>query len=275
MGGASDDNSPWAASRIRPSRLFPTGFGFTRTTASPGRKQRKENHTVTFVYEPQPTPLGVGPYPAAQQRPSNAVGCRADGAVVSPNNSAYDPSGAKGLKCVNSGVLPNYGSTLTVNFPAQGNFKFTCLIHSSMFGTVHVLGPSATLPYSQMAYNNLGDTQIDNLTHNVIPNDLPNYGSNPRVFTVGKILGTGGGWQYGSLFRFVDANREIITKDDRSRSMLARLSTLPTSTPPSLTPSHLAAQPMTRPVGNGALVNVNNNGVQPSGRPPTVRDSRS
>jgi plastocyanin len=103
----------------------------------------EENHTVTFVYEPQPTALGVGPYPAAQQRPSNAVGCSAYGGVTSASNSAYDPSGAKGLQCVNSGVLPSYGSTYTVSFPAQGNFKFTCLIHSSMNGIVHVLDPSA------------------------------------------------------------------------------------------------------------------------------------
>jgi plastocyanin len=95
----------------------------------------EENHTVTFLYEPQPTPLGVPPYPAAQQRQSNAVGCSAYGGVTSPNNSAYDPSGAMGLKCVSSGVLPNYGSTFTVSFPSQGNFKFTCLIHASMYGT--------------------------------------------------------------------------------------------------------------------------------------------
>ena len=48
----------------------------------------------------------------------------------------------------------------------------------------------------------------------MIPDALSGFGSNPRVFTVGKLLGTGGGWQYGSLFRFVDANGQILTKDE-------------------------------------------------------------
>ena len=115
-----------------------------------------EGHTVTFLYEPQPATLGVGPYPAAQQRPSNAVGCTAYGGAISPNGSSYDPTGVAGLQCVHSGAaasggaLVNYGDTFTVKFPAQGNFKFTCLIHASMNGTVHVLAPSASLPYGQL-----------------------------------------------------------------------------------------------------------------------------
>src|SRR6516164_9492072 len=67
-----------------------------------------EGHTVTFLYEPQPATLGVGPYPAAQQRPSGAVGCTAYGGATSASGSAYDPSGVAGLQCVNSGTLSPY-----------------------------------------------------------------------------------------------------------------------------------------------------------------------
>ena len=172
-----------------------------------------EGHTVTFLYQPQPATLGVAPYPAAQQRPSGAVGCNAYGGAVSANNSAYDPSGAAGLQCVNSGTIATYGATYTVSFPAQGNFKFTCLIHASMFGMVHVLSPSATLPYTQSAYNAQVAQQVVNLASDLVPFGLVVNGANPRVYTVGKILSTGGGWQYGSMFRFVDAHGNIITKN--------------------------------------------------------------
>jgi plastocyanin len=172
-----------------------------------------EGHTVTFLYEPQPAALGVAPYPAAQQRPSGAVGCTAYGGRISPNNSAYDPSGAAGFECVNSGTLATYGDTYTVNFPAQGNFKFTCLIHASMFGLVHVLDPTAELPYTQLAYSAQAIGQIANVASGLVPLNLLTNGLNPRVYTVGKIVATAGGWQYGAMFRFVDALGNIITKN--------------------------------------------------------------
>ena len=171
-----------------------------------------EGHTVTFLYQPQPATLGVGPYPAAQQRPSGAVGCTAYGGATSADGSAYDPSGVAGLQCVNSGTLSPYGETYTVNFPAQGNFKFTCLIHASMFGMVHVLAPTAALPYTQGAYNAQTAQQVVNLAADLVPFGLFVNGA-ARVYTVGKILSTGGGWQYASMFRFVDAQGNIITKN--------------------------------------------------------------
>jgi plastocyanin len=100
-----------------------------------------------------------------------------------------------------------------VRFPAQGNFKFTCLIHASMNGTVHVLGAAATLPYSQQAYNLQALTQVASITGDLVPFGLVANGFN-RVFTVGKVVATGGGWQYGSLFRFVDPLGRIITKSN-------------------------------------------------------------
>jgi plastocyanin len=176
-----------------------------------------EAHTVTFLYQPQPATVGVPPYPAAQQRPSNAVGCSAYGGAISADNSSYDPSGSLGLQCVHSGAaasggaLQAYGNTFTVKFPTQGNFKFVCLIHSSMNGTVHVLDPSATLPYKQVGYDLQSAGRVLNLTTNVIPSDLILNGFN-HIYTVGKVVGTGGGWQYGSEFRFLDPTGRVITK---------------------------------------------------------------
>jgi plastocyanin len=82
-----------------------------------------------------------------------------------------------------------------------------------MFGTVHVLDSSTALPYDQGAYDVQKISQIANVTVDLIPLDLLTNGLNPRIFTVGKLVSTGGGWQYGSLFRFVDAFGNIITKN--------------------------------------------------------------
>ena len=176
-----------------------------------------EAHTVTFLYQPTPATAGVPPYPAAQQRPSNAVGCTAYGGAMSASGSSYDPSGTNGLQCVHSGAaasggaLAAYGDTFAVKFPAQGNFKFTCLIHASMNGTVHVLAAAAALPYNQLGYDLLSISQLANITSNLVPDLLFANGSN-RIYTTGKLVATGGGWQYGSLFRFVDSLGRVITK---------------------------------------------------------------
>ena len=65
----------------------------------------------------------------------------------------------------------------------------------------------------QSAYNAQVAQQVVNLASDLVPFGLVVNGANPRVYTVGKILSTGGGWQYGSMFRFVDAHGNIITKN--------------------------------------------------------------
>jgi plastocyanin len=227
-----------------------------------------EGHTVTFLYQPQPATLGLPPYPAAQQRLSNAVGCSAYGGAITAGNSAYDPSGAAGFQCVHSGTIMAYGDTYTVQFPAQGNFKFTCLIHASMYGTVHVLDSGAALPYTQAQYNSLTAAQLANIVSNLT---LPTFSVNgaPRVYTVGKIVGTGGGWQYGSLFRFVDGKGEVLTQREPLRVHLGQtveFVNVDPAEPHTITfgcptddpdcPSH---------PGAGALVSQNDNGSTPSG----------
>jgi hypothetical protein len=47
--------------------------------------------------------------------------------MTSADDSAYDPSGVAGLRCVNSGALAIYGVTYAVNFPAhQIHLPDTC-----------------------------------------------------------------------------------------------------------------------------------------------------
>lgn len=45
------------------------------------------------------------------------------------------------------------GQTFTVVFPTAGNYKFECLVHYYMTGTVHVLNPAAPLPHNQAFYD--------------------------------------------------------------------------------------------------------------------------
>jgi len=52
---------------------------------------------------------------------------------------------------------------------------------------------------------------LQHITDDLVPDFLVANGPN-RVYTVGKLVATGGGWQYGSLFRFVDPTGRIITK---------------------------------------------------------------
>jgi plastocyanin len=227
-----------------------------------------EGHTVTFLYQPQPATLGSPPYPAAQKRQSNAVGCTAYGSAISTNGSAYDPSGAEGLQCVHSGTIANYGDTYTVRFPAQGNFKFTCLIHASMYGTVHVLAAGAALPYTQDQYDRLARLQVNNIASNLT---LPEFSvkGTPRVYTVGKIVATGGGWQYGSLFRFVDGQGNLLTERE---PLVVRVGqtvefvNIDPAEPHTITfgcPTDDADCP--NHPGAGALVSQNDNGSTPSG----------
>ena len=216
-GGAGDDLLAAGCAAAQAMAFVPNELWIHQNDTVTWTMATDEAHTVTFLNQPLPAAPGA-PYPAAQQRPSNALGCSAYGAAISANNSSYDPSGASGLPCVHSGAaasggaLEAYGDTFTVKFPTQGNFKFVCLIHSSMNGTVHVLDPSANLPYQQGWYDLQGAGRTLNLTTNVIPSDLILNGFN-HIYTVGKVVATGGGWQYGSEFRFLDPTGRVITKN--------------------------------------------------------------
>lgn len=90
-----------------------------------------EIHTVSF--------LVVG-----QLYPSFAVGC--PGYAVGA--ASFD-----GSTCVTTPPFVKGNPNFTVTFPATGNFRLQCLVHSTMNGTIHVLDPSVPLPYTQAFYD--------------------------------------------------------------------------------------------------------------------------
>jgi plastocyanin len=144
-----------------------------------------EIHTVTFLK-------------SGQVRPSNGAGCPG----TTPDQSNFD-----GSACVNSGSLLD-GRTYAVNFPTAGNFKVVCLVHDNMTGAVHVLEQSEVLPYQQTFYDDQASTQrVGLLKDGAIqlgllkaraqqnPAHQVNAGS-------GEIVGTGGGSQTVSIYRY-------------------------------------------------------------------------
>jgi len=268
VGGDSDLKLASGCQAYQAMAFIPNEIWIHQNDSITWTRATDEGHTVTFLYQPQPATLGAPPYPAAQQRQSNAAGCTAYGSATTPDNSAYDPSGTEGLQCVHSGTIAAYGDTYTVQFPAEGNFKFTCLIHASMYGTVHVLEAGATLPYTQAQYNSLASAESSNIVSNLT---LPPFSVKgvPRVYTVGKIVSTGGGWQYGSLFRFLDGQGNVLTQKQPlvvHLGQTAEFINVDPAEPHTITFGCPTDDPDC-PVhpGPGALVSQNDNGATPSG----------
>ncbi len=102
-----------------------------------------EIHTVTFLKPGQVRPPNFAIFGVP-------VGCPGS----TPDGASFD-----GSVCVNSGILgsdQNIGTNLesySVHFPAAGNFKLVCLVHTDMTGVVHVLNASETLPHNQDFYD--------------------------------------------------------------------------------------------------------------------------
>jgi plastocyanin len=118
-----------------------------------------------------------------------------------------DPSSFDGSACVHSGPLRE-GQTYTVTFPSAGNFKLVCTVHPNMTGAVHVLPLSEPLPHDQAFYDDQGYTQqVGLLKDGAIQLGLlkakaqqnPGYQVNMGS---GEIVGTGGGTQTVSVYRF-------------------------------------------------------------------------
>jgi len=146
-----------------------------------------EIHTVSFMTPSQLRP--VGPH-------------RND--VITPDGSAFD-----GSSFVNSGDLSG-GQTYTVKFPTTGNFKLVCLVHLYMNGTIHVLTPSARLPFDQKSYDQEATQESGQLLSESKPhsgdgqNDGEQDASPSRGVTTGTgaVIANGGGFQSVSLMRF-------------------------------------------------------------------------
>ena len=150
-----------------------------------------EGHTVTFL---QPN----------QVRPSAAVGCTSvTGFAAAPNDSDYDPAGSVSNQCVNSGVLGPNGATYTIRFPTAGNYKFTCLIHAAMYGTVHVLASGAGLPHDQAFYDRQQKVEAKEIYASDLPLSNQDLLGPNEVATSGMVVSSGGGWGYEAVMRFL------------------------------------------------------------------------
>jgi plastocyanin len=167
---------------------------------------QNEVHTVTLIQQPPGTPpAGFRPPPGAA-----LFGCPAQ----SPSGTAYT-----GAQCVSSGILAG-GATFTVQFSAAGNFKFVCLIHTNMNGSVHVLQNadktqpfySASLPYTQADYNTQAVQQARDIIEDAdrLADEVRNFPrSKHEVIMTGEMVATGGGRQYLSIVRFFPATIHI------------------------------------------------------------------
>ena len=158
-----------------------------------------EPHTVTLL-----TPGQIRPIPPPPAGPPFAV----QGVSCGPAAS-YD-----GSACVSTATGLNGGATFTVKFPKAGNYKFVCLIHTFMNGTVHVLvnnaenGPRI---HSQRFYDDQARDEAQALLSDDDRQRDDNDGrwgrrrdgDNAVAAGVGKILATGGGTQYRAVVRFL------------------------------------------------------------------------
>src|SRR6185312_12163569 len=156
-----------------------------------------EPHTVTFLV-------------ANQVRPDFQTGCPG----FSPSGVSFD-----GSTCVSTPPLAQ-GQNFTINFPAVGNYKVSCLFHPDMAGVIHVLTPGERLPYTQKFYDGeaakqaslllsvRGDNEHEGKGHHDLDLDdmFPaSVNATREVVTgMGIISATGGGSDSTSVMRFMD-----------------------------------------------------------------------
>lgn len=154
-----------------------------------------EPHTVTFLTVGQTFPFAAG------------AGC--PGVASSP--AVFD-----GSTCISTG-LELAGQKFTVRFPKAGSYKFECLLHLVMSGTVHVLDLSRPLPHTQEFYDQQAAKQRTALLTDVDQKMKMNMSAGDDGMTVsvfprtahvtagvGEISATPGGYQTVSEFRFIN-----------------------------------------------------------------------
>jgi plastocyanin len=94
-----------------------------------------------------------------------------------------------------------------VTFPAEGNFKLVCLVHSNMTASIHVLDWTHTLPYTQDFYDlQTADQRSDLLADQEWrpgPRKLGASGGNKIISGLGQAVASGGGSQSVSVTRFM------------------------------------------------------------------------
>jgi plastocyanin len=160
---------------------------------------KNEIHTVTILTPGQVRPLA--PPPAGPPFFVQGVKCG-----PAPD---YD-----GSACVSTPTGESDGATFTVTFTKAGNYKFVCLVHTDMNGTVHVLAnnaANAALIHSQSFYEaEARDEARDILADRDHPREEVNEaGRNAVIAGTGEIVATGGGTQYRSVVRFLQGTVRI------------------------------------------------------------------
>jgi plastocyanin len=165
---------------------------------------KNEVHTVTLLAVNEPPPAGLRPPPGTP-----LFGCP----IATPSPATYD-----GTTCVTSPVEAG-GSSFTVKFTNPGSYKFVCLIHTNMNGTVHVLSKDAaspfyapSLPFIQSDYDKQARDQAADILGDP---DQPTEEvrdfrpADHEVLMTGEMVATGGGRQYLAFMRFFPQTIQI------------------------------------------------------------------
>jgi len=195
--GAETEDESVQANAFFPNELWILEGDSIMWTFAP----KNEIHTVTLL-----TPGQVRPLPPPPAGPPFSV----QGVPCGP---APDYNGTA---CVSTPAGMTAPATFTVTFPpgSAGNYKFVCLVHTDMNGTVHVLvnnAANAALMHSQRFYD---DRALDEV-HDILSDrdnqreETNDLGSNAVTAGIGEIVGTGGGTQYRSVVRFLKGTIRI------------------------------------------------------------------
>ena len=206
--GAETRNEAGQADAFLPNEIWINAGDSIQWTWKP----KNEPHTVTFLRPGQtrPTPPPpIGPPSGPPIGPPFYFGSGSLPFIECPAPNPYNGGSATydGTACVSSAALDGgtAPSTFTVTFPNPGNYRFVCLIHTNMQGTVHVLAKDAALPYTQSDYDREARDQAEDILNSFQwpgeeARDFPP--SQHEVLMVGDVVATGGGRQYLAVVRF-------------------------------------------------------------------------
>ena len=192
--GAETNDQSVQADAFLPNELWLLEGDSIKWTFTP----KNEVHTVTLLTPGQIRPSA--PPPAGPPFVVQGVNC---GPAAS-----YD-----GNACVSTAAGMSGGATFTVKFPKAGNYKFVCLVHTDMTGTVHVLVNNAAngaLIHGQRFYDDQARDEAEAILSDSDrqrdDRDEWNHRKNDEhavTAGIGEIVATGGGLQYRAVVRFL------------------------------------------------------------------------
>ena len=167
-------------------------------------RPKNEPHTLTLL-APE---IAIFPTPPPPIGPPAGPPFVFSNICPSPNPYEGGTATYDGTACVSSDVLNGSvaPSTFKVTFPNAGNYKFACLLHPNMNGTVHVLDKTASLPYLQWDYDRKALDQAADILADTykIAEEVRDYAPNKHeVLMEGEMRATGGGRQYLAVVRFL------------------------------------------------------------------------